>query len=123
MPQKVTRDLAEVIRRKLAKDAQLAAAVDDVRFDINVSEKIHEARLARGLTQKQLADVAGMKQSVIARLEDADYAGHTLSTLQRLSAALGMKLEVRFVAADTAPRSKRTARKPSAKSAGRRVRS
>ena len=58
---------------------------------------IYDARMKAGLTQKQLADMIGTKQSVIARLEDADYEGHSLSMLRRIAEALDQKLEVRFV--------------------------
>lgn len=42
---------------------------------------------------------------MIARLEDADYQGHSLSMLQRIGNALGQRLELRFVTAKpgTAP--------------------
>jgi predicted transcriptional regulator len=50
-----------------------------------------------GLTQQQLAERVGTKQSVIARLEDADYEGHSLSMLQRIASALHHKLEMYLV--------------------------
>ncbi len=37
------------------------------------------------------------RQSSIARLEDTNYLGHTISMLTRIVAALGKRLEVRFV--------------------------
>jgi ribosome-binding protein aMBF1 (putative translation factor) len=91
-----TKNLAEVIRRKLASDPDLAAAVDAERFKANVAVAILQARTDAGLTQKQLADRAGMCQSAIARLEDADYEGHSLRTLERIALALNKRIEVRF---------------------------
>ncbi len=35
--------------------------------------------------------------SVICRLEDADYEGHSLAMLQRIAAALNKRVEIRFV--------------------------
>ena len=93
----VTRNLAEAIRRKLASDNDLATAADAERFNLNVGSVIYEARNNAGLTQQQLADRVGMHQSAIARLEDADYYGHSLKTLERIAAALGKRLEVVFV--------------------------
>ena len=58
---------------------------------------IYEARNRAALTQQQLADLVGTKQSVIARLEDADYEGHSLTMLQRIAAALHQKLEIHLV--------------------------
>ena len=93
----VTRNLAEIIRRKLAVDFDLAAAVDAELFNANVGEEIFQARTAAGLTQKQLADRVGMQQSAIARLENADYDGHSLKTLERIAFALEKRVEIRFV--------------------------
>ena len=39
----------------------------------------------------------GTTQSVISRLEDADYEGHSLSMLQRIATALRMRLKVSLV--------------------------
>jgi len=35
--------------------------------------------------------------SVISRLEDADYEGHSLAMLRRVASALGKRVEIRFV--------------------------
>ncbi len=94
---KATKDLAEAIRRKLASDDNLAAAVDAERFNANVGSVIYEARIQARLTQQQLADRVGMHQSAIARLEDADYDGHSLRTLERIAFALGKRVEIQFV--------------------------
>jgi predicted transcriptional regulator len=58
---------------------------------------IYEARTQAGLTQQELADLVGTKQPVIARLEDADYDGHSLSMLQRIATALHKRLEIQLV--------------------------
>jgi len=62
-----------------------------------VARQIYELRTARGLTQQQLAELIGTKQPVIARLEDADYQGHSLAMLYRIGAALGCSVAVGFV--------------------------
>jgi len=59
---------------------------------------IYDARTKAGLSQTQLAALIGTKQPVIARLEHADYEGHSLTILQRIAAALHHRLEVRFIA-------------------------
>ena len=53
-------------------------------------------RIAKGLSQAQLAKLVGTKQPGIARLE----SGKTepkLSFLRRVAEALGYRLEIRFV--------------------------
>jgi DNA-binding XRE family transcriptional regulator len=64
-----------------------------------LARKIHDLRTDAGLTQKQLADRVGTTGSVISRLEDADYQGHSLAMLRRIAAALGKRVEIRFVRA------------------------
>jgi len=53
-----------------------------------------DVRTGAGLTLRELAERIGTKQSVIARLEDADYEGHSLSMLKRIADAVGKRLEI-----------------------------
>ena len=50
------------------------------------------------MTQHQLADRIGTKQSAIARLEDAEYEGQSISMLQKIARALNQRLEVHLIA-------------------------
>jgi len=54
----------------------------------SVARKIYELRTRAVLTQQQLAKRVGTTTSVISRLEDADYEGHSLAMLRRIAAAL-----------------------------------
>ena len=45
----------------------------------------------------QLAELVKTTDSVISRLEDADYVRHSLEMRQRISAALNRRLEIHFV--------------------------
>jgi len=62
---------------------------------IDLAMLIREMREAAGFTQTELAKKAGTTQSVIARLEDAEYAGHSLTMLERIAAACGVALKLR----------------------------
>ena len=53
--------------------------------------------LSAGLTQTQLAKLVDTTASVICRLEDADYEGHSLAMLRRIAGALKQRVETRFV--------------------------
>ena len=92
-----TSDALEIIEHRLvADDPGFAAMVEEATVNAHVAKLIYEARVAAGLTQKALAEMIGTRQPVIARLEDAEYAGHSLTMLQRIAAALGRSLEIRM---------------------------
>lgn len=94
---KKTHDATKILDRLTGDDPELREMIAEEAVNIHVARMIYDARMAAGLTQKQLADMIGSQQSVIARLEDADYEGHSLSMLRRIAEALDQKLEVRFV--------------------------
>ncbi len=50
-----------------------------------------KARIASGLTQKQLADKLGIKEQQVQRYEATDYAGANLQRIQQVIEALGVK--------------------------------
>ena len=68
-----------------------------------VARKIYHLRKRAGLTQLQLANLVGTTTSVICRLEDADYGGHSLAMLRRIANALDKRVELRFVNASRKP--------------------
>lgn len=96
MPKK-TKDAAEILDRLTGDDSELREMIAEEHFNAQMARMIYEARTAAGLTQKQLGELIGTQQSTIARLEDADYGGHSLSMLRRIAEALNQRLEVRFI--------------------------
>jgi ribosome-binding protein aMBF1 (putative translation factor) len=94
---KKTRNATEILERLTGDDPELREMIAEETVNAQVARMIYEARTAAGLTQKQLADLVDTQQSTIARLEDADYEGHSLGMLRRIAEALNQKLEVRFV--------------------------
>ena len=97
---KVTTDGLEIIDQVLylgKPDRQ--AQLERARADDAAARKIHDLRAKAGLTQKQLAKLVGTTHSVIGRLEDADYEGHSLAMLNRIAAAMDKRVEIRFVPA------------------------
>ena len=61
-----------------------------------ISRQIKELRIARGLTQKQLARKTGTKQPRIAQIEDPRYRNHSLRILRRVCKALRADLIVKL---------------------------
>src|SRR5580692_12190622 len=78
-------------RPKRLAQLQEAIANDDI------ARKIYDLRTTAGLTQRQLAKLVDTTASVICRLEDADYEGHSLAMLNRIAAALNKRVKIEFV--------------------------
>jgi predicted transcriptional regulator len=93
-----TSDALKIIEKINRTDPELQEMVALASINAKVAQLIYEARTKAGLTQQQLADLIGTKQPVIARLEDADYEGHSLSMLQRIAQALNQRLEIHLTA-------------------------
>ena len=67
------------------------------RQDFEVAQMLHDLRTEAGLSQRELAARVGTTASVICRMEDADYSGHSLTMLRRIAEALGQRVELRIV--------------------------
>jgi transcriptional regulator with XRE-family HTH domain len=90
-----TQDAIRILHGRYVKDdPERKAALQEERVNAEVARLIHEMRNAAGLSQQQLAELIGTTQSVISRLEDADYEGRSLSLLERIATALNQKLTV-----------------------------
>jgi transcriptional regulator with XRE-family HTH domain len=81
----------------IGDDQALREQVDRATLNAIIAQLIFEARTRARLTQTELAKLVGTRQSVISRLEDADYEGHSLSMLSRIAGALGKRLVVQLV--------------------------
>ena len=91
------RDAVDLLEGMISNDRQLQELADRATVNALVAQIIYAARVEAGLTQGRLAKLIRTRQSVISRLEDADYEGHSLSMLRRIAEALGKRLEIRFV--------------------------
>ena len=85
--------------RYIGKDPARSASFEEELAGAEISSQIHKLRTRAGLSQRRLAARVGTTASVICRLEDADYEGHSLSMLRRIAAALDNRVEIRFVPA------------------------
>jgi ribosome-binding protein aMBF1 (putative translation factor) len=94
-----TKNARKILDDLTGKDPELRKMIAEEALNVRVARMIFDARTRAGLTQTQLAELIDTQQPVIARLEDADYEGHSLSMLQRIAEALGQRLEVSFVPA------------------------
>lgn len=86
------------------------ALLERERLNARIARQIFDLRTAAGLTQRQLASLVGTTASVICKLEDSDYSGHSLSMLQRVASAMSSRIELRFVRVGTSARPRGTTR-------------
>jgi ribosome-binding protein aMBF1 (putative translation factor) len=92
--------------RFIAGDPEQESAYEQALCDTEAASLVYELRMQAGLSQRALAKKVGTTASVICRLEDADYEGHSLAMLRRIAAALGKRVEIRFLPADSPKRTK-----------------
>lgn len=74
---------------------RLAHADEDGWFFSRIAEQVAEQRKARGLSQKELADLCATTQSAIARLESGGRPPR-IDTLLRVANALDCELDVQL---------------------------
>ena len=94
---KKTTDAVEIMEDMIGEEPQLHKMYAEAKINAHVAQLIYDARKEAGLTQAQLAQLIGTQQSVIARLEDADYEGHSLSMLNRVAEVLQRKVIIDLV--------------------------
>lgn len=88
----------EQVKADLLSDPEVKAVYDA----LETANQIARLRLARGLTQAELAALVGTKQPSIARLEKGETLP-SLAFLNRVADALGARLIVRLEAYDITP--------------------
>jgi ribosome-binding protein aMBF1 (putative translation factor) len=101
--QKRTSDALVLMNRLTGDSPEMAELLEQERANLDVAQKIYELRTKARLSQAQLAKRVGTTQSVISRLEDADYEGHSLAMLRRIASALEKRVEIRFVSSKLQP--------------------
>lgn len=95
---KSTTDAVEILHRRYFEGRpEKQALLEEERASAAVARQIYDLRTEAGLSQRELARMVGTTASVICRLEDADYDGHSLAMLRRIAAALGKRVEISFV--------------------------
>lgn len=90
-------DLDRTIEKAIKRDPTLKEGLEKADQAWDIAFQVYDLRKKAGLTQKQLADLVGTKQSNIARLESADYSAYTFKTLEKITKALQARLEIRIV--------------------------
>lgn len=90
-------DLDRLTEKLIKQDPTLAEEFEKADQTLAIAFQIYSLRKKAGMTQEQLAKLVGTKQSNIARIENAEYAGYTFKTLEKVTRALKAKLEINIV--------------------------
>lgn len=82
----------EIIKRRYFKRDDRRIEREEARVNAEAARLVYQLRTEANLSQTQLATLIGTTQSVISRLEDDDYDGHSFSILSQITAALNKRL-------------------------------
>lgn len=80
-------------KKELLRDPEVKKGYAALELEFSIIEQVIQKRLEKKLSQKQLAEKIGTKQSAIARLEGGK-ANPSVAFLEKVSKALGSKLQV-----------------------------
>jgi predicted transcriptional regulator len=80
----------------ILKNEEVKNELKKNEVEYKIIEEIILARKEKNLTQKELAELIGTKQSNISRLEGGNY-NPSLDLLNRIAVAMGKELEVRMI--------------------------
>lgn len=84
----MARTFDEYMRTKVSPEMRA-----EVEFQASLIDKIIEARESKGLSQRELADISGVKQPAIARVESMKSTPQ-VDTLIKLLVPLGYTLDI-----------------------------
>lgn len=87
-------DLDRYLNEKL-KDLEFRAEWERIQPEYEVMRSLIDARIKQNLTQKELAERSGIRQSNISRIENGT-TSPTVATLQALAAGMGKRLHISF---------------------------
>lgn len=85
------------VQEKVKRHPFLKEELKKADTALDIAGQVYDLRQKAGLTQKELANLMGTKQSNIARIESGDYKSYTWKTLEKIARAFKAKLEVRVV--------------------------
>ncbi|HBP37792.1 MAG TPA: transcriptional regulator [Clostridiales bacterium] len=86
----------QTAKKRLLENSELKNAYDELGPEYTLIVQLIQARIDSGMTQAQLADLVGTKQSDISRLESGAY-NPSIGFLRKVARGLGKSLDVRLV--------------------------
>lgn len=83
------------VRKLLLQDPEVKKEYDALAPAYEIRKEIIKLRLQQGLSQKELAEKVGTKQSAISRLENGSY-NPSIAFLSKVAHALGKEIKIDF---------------------------
>ena len=84
------------LKKELIKDKDFKAEYEAIQPEMDVIRALIDARIASNLTQKQLAELSGVNQSDISKIENGT-RNPSIRLLQKLAAGMNMSLKLQFI--------------------------
>ena len=84
------------LKKELMKDKDFKAEYEAIQPEMDVIRALIDARIASNLTQKQLAELSGVNQSDISKIENGT-RNPSIRLLQKLAAGMNMSLKLQFI--------------------------
>ena len=83
----------EELKKQAFKNPKVKKYYDELEPEYRIVGSVMKKRIDKGMTQAELAEKIGTKQSAIARFESGDY-NPSISMLNKIANALGAKLKI-----------------------------
>jgi len=83
------------VKEKLFKDPEVKKEYDDLEILYDIKRQVIKLRKEKGLSQKELAEKIGTKQSAISRLENESY-NPSIELLYKIAKACDKDLHIKF---------------------------
>ncbi len=93
----MTKNFRDSLNERLT-DPVFRAEWDALEPEFQIIRAMLDGRAAKGITQKELADITGINQADISKLENGN-GNPSLRTLERIARGLDMRLKLEFVPA------------------------
>src|SRR4029079_16275249 len=82
--------------RKLFQDPEYRRSYAESFTNTLIAAQLKANRESRNLSQAELAELAGMKQSRISKIENVNYESWSIRTLRRIAQAMDLVLVVKL---------------------------
>lgn len=103
--EKVMRTLNDMLSKQM-ENKEFCKAYRELQPEFDIIRAIVEARVSRNLTQKELAELTGINQSDISKLENGT-RNPSVNLLKRLAEGMEMALKIEFIPKEMISQSKK----------------